>query len=189
MGLLLLMAVTGCVKEYSYEGGLSDTVIIPPADTLIIEDSVDEQLVFATCDSCTGKDDFFNEKWSFSYDTNFFCGTVTNAVVTPTRNGFTFFGPSACSVDSGLIISAFLPNVTLTTDLENITTTDVALEYYDNISGDDIMYSDPSLNLSLTILTYDHTTRLAKGTYSGYVFSKNKEVIKISNGKFITALH
>ncbi len=183
------MLVPGCVKEYSYEGGLNDTSVIPPVDTSIIQDSVDETLIFPICVSCTGKDDFYEEKWSFSYDTNFFCGNVTNAVVTPTRDGFTFFGPSACSNDSGLIISAFLSNATLTQDLENITTTQVALEYYDNISGDDIMYSDPSLNLSLTILSYNHTTRIARGTFSGYVFSKNKEVIKIRDGKFITALH
>src|SRR5687767_3572553 len=82
---------SGCIKEYSLEGGLiNDTIAVP--DT-----TVRPKISFPSCAGCRNMDDFILTGWNFKYDTFLLCGSVTDAVITPERNGFTFFGPSACS--------------------------------------------------------------------------------------------
>ncbi len=166
---------SGCAKEYSYEGGpLIDT--IPQADTTA------DPVHFPSCDRCGGVTtaDLF---WNFRYDGSLLCGSITNAVITPERNGFTFFGPSYCSIDSGLIMTVFLDADSLNADKSNIKTNHASLEYYDNTTLSDVFTSSrPSI--SFIIDSYTHSTGIAKGTFNGTATLKDGTQLTITAGKF-----
>ncbi len=169
----------GCTKEYSYEGGPAiDTIPIPAHDT-----TVKPVYSFPFCPGCSSINTTKALFWSFRYDTSLLCGSVTNSVITPERNGFTFFGPSTCSSDTGLVMTVFLDPVALDMDKLNITCTNVALEYYDNTTLSDILISNRHL-ISFTIDSYVHNTGIAKGTFEGYVKIKDSTLTKINDGKF-----
>ena len=60
------------------------------------------------------------------------CGTFSNSgFFADAEKSFTFFGPSACSEDTGMVVSAHLP-VALDQDQYNITVTRTAFHYYDH---------------------------------------------------------
>src|SRR5947209_7622391 len=107
-GLVLLVFVflfTGCLKEeYSYEGGT-----VPPVDTTTT--NVDTTLPVASvvhCSLCKPNDPVRSMQWHFMYEgVSALCGPVTKAVLSPEKNAMTFFGPSACTIDTGLIMTAF----------------------------------------------------------------------------------
>ena len=168
---------SGCIKEYSFEGG-------PAIDTVPIHDTTGMPgLSFPLCEGCRGPDDFVLTGWNFKYDTSLLCGSVTNAVITPERNGFTFFGPSACSTDTGLVMTVFLDSEALDRDKSNITTNNVIFQYYDNTTHLDIFISNRH-SVSFTIDTYEHATGIAKGGFSGNVNTKDSTVAAIMEGKF-----
>ncbi len=141
-----LTGFSGCIKEYSFEGGPTNDTI-PVQDTIPIQDTtVMPQMSFPFCAGCKSMDDFTLSTWNFKYDTSLLCGTVTNAVITPERNGFTFFGPSVCSADTGLVMTVFLDAKALDRDRSNITTNNVIFQYYDNTTFFDIFYLKPALS-------------------------------------------
>ncbi len=176
--LIQFYGLTGCEKEYSYEGGtVADTIITPANDTIIKPAA---GLPF--CAGCVDNNPT-GLFWNFRYDSLLLCGSVTNAVITPSRDGFTFFGPSTCSIDTGLIITVFLDSDSLNRDRNNITTNHAALEYYDNTTSDDIFVSRrPSI--LFTIETYRHATGIAKGTFKGNVTLKDGTQKAIFSGQF-----
>lgn len=169
---------SGCIKEYSFEGErpINNTIPIPGT-------TVKPRISFPFCAGCRNIDDFILTGWSFKYDTSILCGTVTDAVITPDRNGFTFFGPSACSRDTGLVMTVFLNSGALDSDKFNVTPNRVALEYYDNTTHSDIFVSS-RLSVSFTIDTYEHATGMANGRFSGNVRTKDSTVVAIMDGKF-----
>jgi hypothetical protein len=175
---ILFSSLSGCEKEYSYEGGLTtDTTSLLGNDT-----TFKPSTGFPACDGCINSNPsgFF---WNFTYDYSLLCGGVTNAVITPERNGFTFFGPSACSNDTGLIMTVFLDSDSLNRDRNNIRTNHASLEYYDNTTLDDIFVSRrPSI--LFTIETYRHATGIAKGSFKGNVTLKDGTQKAISAGEF-----
>src|SRR5215471_18921699 len=151
--LVQLTNYSSCIKEYSYER--------PPLDTLSLQDSVPDDttvntFVFSHCEACAGKDDYLPETWNFKYDTFFFCGNVSRAVIEPEHSAFTFFGPSACSEDSGLIITAFLDRP-LEGEMKNVTTNNVVFQYYNNRGTDFIFESNELIPFSLTIEEYSES--------------------------------
>lgn len=169
----------GCMKEYSYEGGPPvDTIPIPVHDT-----TVKPVNIFPFCPGCSSLNTSTALYWSFRYDTSLLCGSVTNSVITPDRDGFTFFGPSTCSLDTGLVMTVFLEHDSLNMDKLNITTTSTALEYYDNTTLSDIFTAKLHL-ISFTIDSYVHNTGIAKGTFKGYVKTKDNTLAPISDGQF-----
>ncbi len=169
----------GCMKEYSYEGGPAiDTIPILTSDTTLKPANS-----FPFCPGCSSVNTANALFWSFRYDTSLLCGSITNSVITPERNGFTFFGPSTCSNDTGLIMTVFLNSDSLNMNKLNIATGNVALEYYDNTTLSDIFISNHHL-ISFTIDSYIHNTGIAKGTFKGYVKTKNNIVAPITDGKF-----
>ncbi len=181
-----------CTKDYSYEGGsvINDTLPALPSDTTINLDSaiiVIPEKGFPFCEICRQTNNSQLSVWDFKYDTSQLCGTVTNAVITPGRSGFTFFGPSACSKDTGLVITVFLNADSLNSNKTNITSNNVGFEYYDNTTQSDIFVSGRPL-FSLTIATYDHTTGIATGTFSGSARSKAGSLVKIADGNFAIKL-
>ncbi len=175
---LELAGFSGCIKEYSYEGG-------PAQDTTSIQDTTPKPaIMFPVCAKCDGINDPLLSTWSFKYDTSFFCGNITRAIIAPDRTGFTFFGPSACSIDTGLVMTVYLGTDVLDRDKSGITSNEVIFEYYDNVTLTDIFMTNKLGTFSLTIDTYEHATGIAKGRFSGYVPAKNGEVVGIIDGKF-----
>lgn len=171
-----LAAFSGCIKEYSFEGE-------PTNNTIPIDDTTFRPPIsFPFCAGCHSQD-FILTGWNFKYDTSLLCGSVTNAVITPERNGFTFFGPSACSADTGLVMTVFLNSDALNKDKSNITTNNVIFQYYDNTTFLDIFISS-RLSVSFTIDTYEHATGIAKGRFTGNVKTKDSTTAAIMDGKF-----
>ncbi|MBA2563348.1 MAG: hypothetical protein H0V14_10660 [Chitinophagaceae bacterium] len=176
--------IAGCKKEYSFEGDpRQDSTILP--DSTITEDSTKAPgISFPTCKNCNSTDTSSTFKWSFQIGSSFLCGNVTNAVLSPDGNGMTFFGPSTCSEDSGLIITAYFRNQSLNQDQSNITADRAALEYYDNTTLSDILQSKRPNIFSLTIDSYIRQTGITTGTFGGWVVDKNGDVIKVDAGRF-----
>lgn len=177
-----MIHVSGCTKEYSYEGSpIGDT----HTDTLPVGDStIKPILAFPECAECKTTTDGSGIFWNFKYDTSLLCGNITNAVITPERTAFTFFGPSTCSLDTGLVMTVYLDADTLNRDKSNIMAGKAFLDYYDNVSGQPIFLSDQQQIISLTISSYEHATGIAKGTFSGRAFTKENAVALIKEGNF-----
>ena len=172
---------SGCAKEYSYEGG---PLIDIPADTIPVTDTtVTAGMQFPFCPGCKTQNDT-SLFWNFKFDTSLLCGNVTNAVITPERDGFTFFGPSTCSIDTGLVMTVFLNSANaLVEDKTNIMTNSVSLQYYDNTTHTDIFISRrPSI--SFAIDSYNHSSGIAKGKFSGIVKTKDSTPVAIMAGNF-----
>ena len=186
--VLYILALTGgCKKEYSYEGRpmqypiqLPDSTVT--GDSTVIEDST-SIITFPKCIGCYA-DTLSALTWSFKVGSSLLCGNVTNGVVSPDGGGMTFFGPSSCSRDSGLIITAFFSDQTLKKDQSNITASRASLEYYDNTTMSDILYSKRPNIFSLTIDNYIRETGVATGTFNGSVLDMNGNTIKVKDGRF-----
>ena len=177
---LLFIIHSGCVKVYSYEGRYSVIVTdtIKPGDTAPW-----------ICPACIGRDTLQESKWSFHNWNVFLCGSIDTAIVNPERTAFTFFGPSACSVDTGIIISAFLEGIVLNKDLYNFTSQHGAFYYYDNVRQTTIFISRQTNPFSVTIDSYIHQTRMATGTFNGPVFRTNGGASYVFSGKFKVKLN
>lgn len=169
----------GCKKEYSYEGGdvpindtsiITDSVAMPPKDTTI------------SCHLCNEADSLTIGSWRFRNNQSLFCGTTTDAGFI-SESTFTFFGPSACSQDSGMVITVYLP-ITFTEDKFQTTSSDVAFYYYDHKSTTDLFIKLPPLPFSVLIESYTHLTGIAIGTFQGVVYKRNGDTTTITDGKF-----
>src|SRR6516162_1964616 len=121
---ILTLQNTGCVKEYSFEGAPHDTI---PADTIPI-DTLDTTvttpvIVFPQCASCKGINQVALGHWSFKIGDTYLCGSFTSSGFFSglSKMNFTFFGPSACSVDTGIVVSVYL-QVPLDQDRYNLST-------------------------------------------------------------------
>jgi hypothetical protein len=187
-GLLFfqLLSYESCIKEYSYEGGPAGTVdTIPVIDTLS-NDSTDTSapIVFPYCSACNGQSGYILGTWNFKYDTSFFCGNITRSIINVDKNAFTFFGPSACSLDTGLIMSVYLDNP-LIEDAENITASRAYLQYYNNKGIQNIFDSSDSIPITLTIEKYTLSTGVATGHFSGSAKTDRNTKVKIQEGKFM----
>jgi hypothetical protein len=179
----IIIDIVGCAKEYSYERG--DTTII--RDSTLIPDTITNPAInLTTCVECidTDSDTIDENRWSFKYNGVYLCGILDTAIVNVERTGFTFFGPSACSRDTGLIITAYLNNVALDEDKINLKLEKVSFEYYDNVTPSDVFVSKTLNEFTLTIDTYTHLTRLATGTFTGYVYTADNKQAFIASGKF-----
>lgn len=182
--LYILAVIGACKKEYSYEGGpRQDSTRL--SDLTPIQDSTETAgITFSNCVSCNSIDASSGYIWSFKVGGSLLCGSVTKAVLSPGRDAMTFFGPSACSEDSGLIITAYFNNQVLNKDQSNITTSRAALQYYDNTAMSDILLSRQPIIFSLTIDSYIRQTEIAIGTFSGSVVDRNGNIIKVDAGRF-----
>ena len=171
--------ITGCAKEYSYEGG-----IIP-----VITDSIPSVTPAYVCPACPGNDNFQENKWSLLDDTLLRCGIIDTAIVSPERTGFTFFGPSSCSEDTGIIMTIYLDTVHLNRDITNVTFSRNAFYYYDNVLNTYIYMSAQFNPFTVTLISYNHQTKLAWGSFSGFAYKTNGGGSSIRSGKFKVKLH
>lgn len=185
--LLVLGGSSGCTREYSFEG--ADTLAVHdsiPVDTLPIRDSNGNVLNITSCMGCSNL--MVEEQWSVEIGNALLCGEIDTAILNKERDAFTFFGPSHCSLDSGLIISAWLNPEILNRDRQNLTTTKVSMYYYDNLSGPYMLQSRQDKPFALTILKYDHVTKAAEGSFTGSGFTVSGKEVVLENGRWKTFL-
>lgn len=183
----LVVQNSGCAKEYSNEGGDStltiyDSILIPLDSGTQLYDTIK---VLPDCASCIFNDSLKLGNWNFGTGNSYVCGTTTNSGFFGgnTKKDITFFGPSACSVDTGIVVSAFF-SVPLDHDRFNIISNRAAFYYYDNNAAKDILISKQEKVFMVTIESFIYTTGIATGTFSGTVFKTNGDTAYIKEGKF-----
>lgn len=177
VNIIFLIAVIiffSCKKEYSYEGG-----IVP----VLVDTNINTIPAPYICPSCIGTDDFIEGKWSMYNGMAFYCGTIDTAIAAPARNGFTFFGPSACSIDSGLVLTINTEPAFLNQDVFNATTTKVGMYYYDNVAQTYPFMTQSAFQFSVSINSYLYQTKMMTGTFSGFVVKPNGGQTSVQ-GKF-----
>jgi hypothetical protein len=183
---ILLLQNTRCVKEYSFEGAKADTLSTGGGDTVISQTPTGS----SQCSLCNPSDPIVLGHWSFKTGNAYQCGTFTNSGFFngQSKTDFTFFGPSACSVDTGIVVSVYLP-VALDRDQFNLTTQQTAFYYYDHNAAADIFQSRHTSVFSVTVQSFIYATGIATGTFSGTVFRANGDSATITEGRFIAPLH
>ncbi|HJW18445.1 MAG TPA: hypothetical protein VJ499_15055 [Flavisolibacter sp.] len=169
-----VICITGCQKDYSFEGSPT-----PIPDTLPVT-SID----FPSCTSCKNDDSLALWSWKFKLDNAFLCGHSDTAIINIERSSFTFFGPSSCSIDSGLVITVYLNPWVLDSDRSNINAGMVAFYYYDHVGNSYILMSQPNTAFTLTIEDYNNQTGITIGKFSGYAYLANGNIATITEGRF-----
>src|SRR5688572_1671071 len=111
--IVLLYQYCSCSKEFSYERNPLEPV---NPDTVMLTKTI------PGCSVCNSVNSTVLKRWSFTQKNSLHCGVVDTAIITPNRNAFTFFGPSSCSSDTGLVITAYLDPMKLDKDVFNFTT-------------------------------------------------------------------
>lgn len=170
--LLLSGIMAGCAKDYSFEGRARDTVAVPvpvgPAATSC-----------ALCNNTVLPD----SSWRFTIDGVAYCGKAEKAIITLERTSFTFFGPSACTSDSGFVASVYIDNSALDMDKTNVTAR-LSCFYYDQLTPSYVFMSSAGQPLQLTIASYSRQSGIAKGSFSGSIVLDNGIRKEIKNGQF-----
>lgn len=174
---------TGCSKEYSYEGGaISDSSNFAPLPDTTRRDS----LQFLPCNLCVA-DSFGKtvDTWRIQLPHSKACGNFTRTVITPTRDAFTFFGPSACSADSGIILNSFWSPLVFDRDLKNVSTQRTAFYYYDRIGNTYVLERKTGQVMTIVIEEYSHSTGIAKGYSFGEAQTANGKLVRVSDIRFV----
>ncbi len=188
----MLQQNTGCVKEYSFEGANTDTTAV---DTTTSTDSTDTTtatttIILPQCAFCNSVKPVSQGEWNFKTGDAFLCGTFTNSgfFAGDKKTAFTFFGPSACSVDTGIVVSVYLP-VPLDQDRYNITASGTAFYYYDHNSVNNILESNSTSSFTVTVQSFIYATGIVTGTFSGGAYTPDGKLVYVSDGHFIAPLH
>lgn len=176
--LLFVFFAGSCKKEYSYEGG---AIPVISTDTVRVPVPVNE---FPLCPACTANTGSGLSQWTFKSGNSVLCGTLDTAISNPDRNAFTFFGPSSCSGDTGMVMTVYLITDSLNRDRTNITTYNNAFYFYERVTPSYIFMSHQGSGFTVTITSYDHQARICTGTFSGTAFRNNGGGASISSGKF-----
>ena len=179
---LVLWQSTGCQKEYSLEG--SDSTAAPVDSSRVPSPVVND---FPQCALCSPADGITLSHWNFKRGNSFLCGMISSAGISPDKTAFTFFGPSACSVDTGLVMTIYLP-VAFDQDKFGITTTKIAFFYYDHFGTKDIFLSLPEKLFTVNVVSYMYSTGIVTGTFKGIIFKANGDTSYVDEGNFIAKL-
>lgn len=123
--------------------------------------------------------------WSFEIGASKLCGVVTDAVTTPDNTAFTFFGPSACSRDTGIIIEAFF-GIPFNRDLYKIRSVHASIQYYDNVTLSNVFTSWYVSGFAITVDTFSFSARQVSGRFQGLVTTPKGDTAYITAGKFRT---
>ncbi len=179
----LLLQNTGCQKKFSYEGEDStgnrvDSIVSQPAPPVYN---------YPQCALCKPADGITFSHWNFKVGNTFFCGLINSAGISPDAKSFTFFGPSACSIDTGLVMTIYLPTV-FDGDKFNVTTSKIAFFYYDHFGTKDMFLSLPEKLFTVNIVSYIYSTGIATGKFRGIVFKANGDTTFVDEGNFIAKL-
>ena len=183
----LLLQNIRCAKEYSFEGAQADTLSTGGGDSVITQVPTTS---FPSCNSCNPSEPITLGHWSFKTGNSYQCGTFTNSGFFNgfSKKDFTFFGPSACSIDTGIVVSVYLP-IALDRDQYNLTTGQTAFYYYDHNATADIYQSRAPYVFSVTVQSFIEATGIVTGTFGGTVFAPNGDSAHITEGRFIAPLH
>ncbi len=183
---ILLLQNTGCSKEYSFEGANRDTIPTDTLDTVVSPPPI----TFPQCTLCNASGEFSTGHWSFKTGNSYLCGSFTNSGFFGgnSKTAFTFFGPSACSVDTGLVVSVYLP-LPLDQDRYNLNTSKASFFYYDHNAPKDILISRSTSVFSVTVQNFIYATGIATGTFGGTVFTANGDTVYITDGRFKAPLY
>ncbi len=178
--VIMISTEQSCYKEFSQEGVRSDTAVNPnPPDP-----NQPPRFSIPSCPTCVPGNLLGLGKWSFKIDTTYYCGNFTSAVIAPERQVFTFFGPSACSPDTGLIMTVYLePGDALRTNKQNISTEKVVFQYYER-GQPDILSNKPVPGFRFIIDQYTHASNLATGSFAGVVYTQSGKLITIKEGRY-----
>ncbi len=137
------------------------------------------------CADCMGRDSIAFNRWSFYADNKFYCGkTDTAIIISLTRDAFTFFGPSSCSLDSGLVMTVYLDPPGLSRDTTNYEVKKVSFFYYDHNGVQNIFISKGSRDIIMQIDSYNHVTKIATGHFEGYGYKPSGSTAVVTKGKF-----
>jgi hypothetical protein len=179
--LLSVFIALSCRKEYSFEGGA-----VPVIDTTPPPPPFSEFPICAACSTVNGQS---AGQWSFQAAGAVFCGRFDTAVVSPSRTAFTFFGPSSCSPDTGMILAIMLePGDTLNRNHTGLYTFRNAFYYYDRPGSTDIFRNRSQIPFPVTITSYDHSTRIARGSFAANVIRANGGSASVHAGQFAVYL-
>lgn len=172
-----LLFLLCCAKEYSYE-----KKPVAPPDTASNQTKPDTAFLWH-CPACDGSNIFEENKWSFYAENTLLCGDIDTAIVLNSRASFTFFGPSTCAADTGMIVTVYIQNTKLDHDITNLYIPKVAFYYY-HTSNPYILLSKQDYEFTMTIDSYNNTTKMAQGTFKGIAFKQNYIGVPITLGKF-----
>lgn len=193
---ILITQNTGCIKEYSFEGAPQDTI---PTDTIptdtIPHDTIDTivappAIIFPQCSFCNDTGQVALGHWSFKIGNTRLCGSFTNSGFFSglSKTSFTFFGPSACSDDTGIVVSVYL-TVPLDRDRYSLSTDTTAFYYYDHTSPNDILASRHTAVFTVTVQSFINATGIATGTFSGSVYTADGDIVQITDGQYKVSLY
>jgi hypothetical protein len=169
---------SACSKEYSFEGGGT-----PAIDTLPPPPVPKPEL--PVCPACANYTDPVNlNQWTFNVKQSKACGTTDTAIINLERTAFTFFGPSTCSADTGLVMTVYLENESLNRDITNLTINRVAFYYYDRVTPSYIYMSNHNSPFTVHVDSYQHQTKILTGTFTGNTLKADNSPASITSGKF-----
>ena len=175
--IFLLFHNSGCVKEYSR----GRQVFVPPTvDSTPIVQVPD----FPLCAACDGRDSYEESRWSFKAGDSFLCGIMDTAFANFERNAFTFFGPSACSSDTNMVISVYLESYSFDRDQRGLFIPKVAFYFAKKGSSKFLLESQAGTPFSVTIESYDHQTKMVIGTFSGNAYKADGTSLSVHSAKF-----
>jgi hypothetical protein len=177
--IIFLLLFQACAKEYSYEGG----------GTIVRLDTLPIPIVTGpVCPACINNTTVSLSGWNFKSGNWEVCGMADTAIALGSRTSFTFFGPSTCSSDTGMVITVYLGNDTLNRDKQNLHINRAAFYCYDRVTPSYIYLSQNSSTFFVTIENYVHATGIVTGTFRGSVYRTNGAAASIDSGKFIVRL-
>jgi hypothetical protein len=178
--LTVLFFYSGCSKEYSVEA-----TPINPADTITIPPPPPPPNELPPCKICsTYTDPIELGHWSLKAENSLACGIIDTAIMNLERTSFTFFGPSACSEDTGMVVTAYIENFRLNQDMTSGSINRIAFYYYDRVKPSYIYISSQASPFAIRIENYNHQTRILTGTFEGNAFRANNTSARISSGRF-----
>lgn len=185
--LSILVILSSCIKEYSYEGGMLPPIIIDTLNPPTGGPSVTPD--FPPCAACAGRDYFEENRWSFWAGNSFVCGLIDTAIVNQDRTALTFFGVSACSVDTSMALTIYLAPSVLNRSQQDVVSSYVAFYFTKFGAPAYLLISRWGTPFSLTIASYDHVTKMSYGTFSGYAYKADGNTLLVHSAKFQVRLY
>jgi hypothetical protein len=180
--LLLALVHSGCIKEYSYEGGMVSPPIVDSSIPPVVPPT---GVALPECSFCNSdRDNYEERRWSFKVGNSLQCGTMDTALVNPERDAFTFFGPSSCSPTTGMVITVYLENNSLDKDQHGTVLSKVVFTYAKRGLPKYLLSTQRGSLFYLTIENYDHQTKMATGTFNGEVLAADGTFLQVNSGKF-----
>ena len=174
--LLLILLNISCQKELYFDREVTTL----PVDSIT---PVNDPGALPACASCLQPNSIDTYTWSFKTGNAQLCGRVDTAIISLERNSFTFFGPSSCRKDTGLIFTVYLDPPGLKRDTSNLKAAYASFFYY-NTGAPYVLLSKTGQSFNFTISSYVHATKIATGVFSGYGYRQNGRAVEISSGKF-----